>query len=288
MFGTDDDVGREVLVGVDGSTTSARAVERAVHEAAGRGASLHVVHVAPGPDDGEHGACVLDSAADRAARVDPHVRVRTTLRAGSPVAVLLGAARAAEVVVVGSRRVGTGAAGTCGSVAMRLAAASPAPVVVVPPVEARRRRTADVVVGVDGSAHADAALHFAFEEARETGGRVVAVCAWRQMPDDARDDPAERLAVAGRARDDAARTVRAAVDRVRAVVHDGVDVASLVVGRRPEQVLRDLGRGAALTVVGAHGSADVPGTLLGPVVQDVLRRAAGPVAVVRAAAASAA
>ncbi|MFC8922092.1 universal stress protein [Cellulosimicrobium sp. NPDC057127] len=287
MFGTDDDVGREVLVGVDGSTTSARAVERAVHEAAGRGASLHVVHVAPGPGDGEHGACVLDSAADRAARVDPHVRVRTTLRAGSPVGVLLGAARAAEVVVVGSRRVGTGAAATCGSVAMRLAAASPAPVVVVPPVEARRRTT-DVVVGVDGSADADAALHFAFEEARETGGRVVAVCAWRQTPDAGRDDPADRLAVAGRARDDAARTVRAAVDRVRAVVHDGVDVAALVVGRRPEQVLRDLGRGAALTVVGAHGSADVPGTLLGPVVQDVLRRAAGPVAVVRAAAASAA
>uniref|UniRef100_UPI0014957BEE universal stress protein n=1 Tax=Cellulosimicrobium cellulans TaxID=1710 RepID=UPI0014957BEE len=72
----------------------------------------------------------------------------------------------------------------------------------------------------------------------------------------------------------------AAVDRVLAVDHDGVDVAPLVVGRRPEQVLRDLGRSAALTVIGARGRADRPGTLLGPVVRDVLRRATGPVAVV--------
>jgi nucleotide-binding universal stress UspA family protein len=294
MSGTDVmGAGRVVLVGVDGSTTSAKAVERAVREAACRGAALHVVHVATAPG-GERGACVLDAAVDRAARVDPRVRVRTTLRSGSPVAVLLGAARAADVVVVGTRRLGTGAAAACGSVAMQLAAASPAPVVVVPPVEERRRRTLDVVVGVDGSAAADAALAFALDEAHVTGGRVVAVCAWRPADDGrrggraARHGAAARLGAAGDARDEAGRTVRAALDRVRAVGHDGVGVENLVVGRRPETVLRELGTDAALTVVGAHGRGSPPGTLLGPVSQDVLSHAAGPVAVVHAAPRSAA
>lgn len=287
MSGTDAGVGRVVVVGVDGSTTSAKAVERAVREAAFRGAALHVVHVTPGPGRGERGACVLDAAADCAARVDRSVRVRTTLRSGSPVAALLDAARGAELVVVGTRRLGTDAVAACGSVSTRVAAGSAAPVVVVPPVRGHARSSTDVVVGVDGSDEADAALRFALEEARQAGGRVVAVCAWHPAPEDARGDPGARLAVVGAARDEATRTVRAAVDRVR-VVGRGVDVAPLVVGRRPEQVLRDLGRGAAITVVGARGRADRPGTLLGPVVRDLLHRATGPVAVVHAAPPSAA
>ncbi|WP_139123134.1 universal stress protein, partial [Cellulosimicrobium cellulans] len=177
MSWTGDGVGRVVLVGVDGSTTSAKAVERAVREAASRGAALHVVHVTPAPGGGERGSCVLDAAADCAARVDPDVPVRTTLRSGSPVEVLLDAARTAELVVVGTRRLGTDAAAACGSVSTRVAAGSAAPVVVVPPVDGRSRPSADVVVGVDGSPAADAALRFALDEARETGGRVVAVCA---------------------------------------------------------------------------------------------------------------
>jgi nucleotide-binding universal stress UspA family protein len=286
MRGTDDGAGRVVLVGVDGSTTSAKAVERAVREAACRGAALHVVHVVPGPDGRERGGCVLDAAADCAARVDRRVRVRTTLRSGSPVAVLLGAARAADVVVVGTRRLGTGAAAACGSVAMRLAAESAAPVVVVPPVERHRRRTGDVVVGVDGSAASDAALGFALEEAHATGGRVVAVCAWRP-PDDAREDrperhgPAARLWASGDARAEAVLTVRSALHRV--VGDDDVGVEPLVVGRRPGAALRELGADAALTVVGTRGRAGVPGSLLGPVSRDVLAHAAGPVAVVHAA-----
>ncbi|OLT55083.1 universal stress protein [Cellulosimicrobium sp. CUA-896] len=268
MPGTDDDVGRAVLVGVDGSTTSAKAVERAVREAALRGAALHIVFVAPRTDVREQGACVLDAAADRAARVDRHVRVRTTLRSGAPVAVLLEAARTAEVVVVGTRRLGTrrprpDEAVACGSVSTRVAAAAAVPVVVVPPVEDRRRRTSDVVVGVDGSAAADAALAFALDEARVTGGRVVAVCA-------------------GAPASEGAATVRAALDRVGAVGHGGVDVHPLVVGQRPPTALRELGADAALTVVGTRGRRGPSGAVLGPVSQEVLRNAPGPVAVVHA------
>ncbi len=270
MRGTGDDVGRVVLVGVDGSTTSAKAVERAVREAACRAASLHVVHVVHvgfGPDGGERGACVLDAAADRAARVDRHVRVRTTLRSGPPVAVLLDAAREADVVVVGTRRLGArrapDAAVACGSVSTDVAAGAGVPVVVVPPVEDRRRRTSDVVVGVDGSAAADAALAFALDEARATGGGVVVVCAARSAPD-------------------GARTVRAALDRVGAASHGAVAVRPLVVGRRPQTALRELGADAALTVVGTRGRRGPAGVVLGPVSQDVLRHAPGPVAVVHA------
>jgi nucleotide-binding universal stress UspA family protein len=92
--------GPVVLVGVDGSTTSGRALDWAVREAARRGATLRVLHVAyvpvvstpfvggvyyPTVDEVDAIARpVLDAAVDRAARVDPTVHVRTTLRSGAP------------------------------------------------------------------------------------------------------------------------------------------------------------------------------------------------------------
>ena len=94
-----------VLVGVDGSTTSGKALDWAVHEAARRGAELRVLHVAYVPvvatpfvggayypsveELGEIAGPILSAAAERAARVDASVPVRTLLRSGPPSEALL-------------------------------------------------------------------------------------------------------------------------------------------------------------------------------------------------------
>ncbi|MCB7135968.1 universal stress protein [Cellulosimicrobium marinum] len=289
--------GPVVMVGVDGSTTSGRALDLAVHEASRRGALLWIVHVVNVPvvtspfmggayyptveDVAAYGEPVLEAAVDRAARLDRSVPVRTALRSGAPSEVLLDAAKAADLVVVGTRGLGSVASAFFGSVSTRLAARSPVPVVVVPPDAPREPRSADVVVGVDGSEHADAALRFALGEAATTGGRVVAVSAWR-VPTAAWDDPPSYAAAERAAHDEAARTVEAALARVRTAEHDAVDVETLLVDCRPGVALHDAGKGATLTVVGSRGRGDVRGMLLGSVSQDVLHHASGPVAVVHA------
>src|SRR5699024_10282527 len=77
---------------------------------------------------------------------------------------------------------GLGAVGSLflGSVSGRVSARATSPVVVVPP-EFDARDDGPVVVGVDGSAHADEALRFAFTEASRRGVGVVVVTAF-QLP----------------------------------------------------------------------------------------------------------
>jgi len=287
-----------VLVGVDGSTTSGRALDWAVREAARRGAVLRVVHVAYVPvvatpfvggvyyptveEVDAIGRPILDAAGDRAARLDPTVRVLSTLRSGPPSEVLLDLAKDADLVVVGTRGLGSVGSAFFGSVSTRLAARSPAPVVVVPPVDECHHRTSDVVVGVDGSVHGDAALRFALDEAARAGGRVVAVCVWR-VPFAGQGDPLAQAEAEREARGAASRTVEAALARVRTTEHGAVGVETFVVDGRAGVALHEAGKGAALTVVGSRGRGDVQGMLLGSVSQDVLHHADGPVAVVHAA-----
>ncbi|MBD5784920.1 universal stress protein [Cellulosimicrobium terreum] len=287
-----------VLVGVDGSTSSGRALDWAVREAAARSAVLRVVHVVhtsgspfldanPLPDDdvAGRGGCVVDAAIDRADRVDPSVPVEGVLRSGPPSEALLDAARDADLVVVGTRGLGLVGAVLLSSVGSRLASRAAAPIVVVPPVDHCRARTTDVVVGVDGSVDADAALRVALDEAATTGGRVVAVNAWRLRGRSSHDrDPWARADAERAAHDAAAATVRAALARVRRPAHDDVTVDVFVVDRDPSAALLEAGRVAALTVVGTRGRGDEEGSLLGSVTEAVLHRATGPVAVVHAAA----
>src|SRR5690606_18253379 len=227
----------------------------AVKEAARRDADLRVLHVAYVPviatpfvggayyptveELGEIAGPILSAAAERAARVDPSVPVRTALRSGPPAEALLDEAKDADLVVVGSRGLGSVGSMFFGSVGARLAARSPVPVVVVPPVADAGERTTDVVVGVDGSVHGDAALRFALDEAARTGGRVVAVCAWRLPVGPLwEENPAFYTAVERDARAEASRTVEAALARVRSAEHADVLVETFVVDREPSVALR--------------------------------------------------
>jgi nucleotide-binding universal stress UspA family protein len=96
---------------------------------------------------------------------------------GDPIELLLQTLNdGAALAVVGSRGRGPGRAALLGSVSNAIAHASPCPVIVVPPgaaIEIGDEQT--VVVGIDGSAGADAAAEHAGTLAHALGGRLMAV-----------------------------------------------------------------------------------------------------------------
>ena len=142
-----------------------------------------------------------------------------------------------------------------------------------------------VVVGVDGSVHARAALDRALREAATLGVDVVAVTAtippdlWAMelgaiAPDLAELDREAKAALQG-AVDEAVAAARA----------DGVDVPGVrlvVAAGSPADVLCRVGRDAALLVVGHRGRGGLASRLIGSVGLGVVVHATCPVLVVPA------
>ncbi|MCD2195263.1 universal stress protein [Actinomycetospora endophytica] len=128
--------------------------------------------------------------------------------------------------------------------------------------------TGTVVVGVDGSPHADAALRYALEEAARRGASVRAVMAcrppemWMYAYDlDTAPSPERTRAAARTALEQRIEAVRAAAGR------DVVDVPvePVVSLGSPVPVLVDAARDAELLVVGHRGRGPWRSGLLGSV-----------------------
>lgn len=134
-----------------------------------------------------------------------------------------------------------------------------------------------IVVGVDGSESAGAALRWADEMAARHGAGVVTVMAWSYL--DQRGPGTDATFDAHYGEDDARAALAAAVDAV-APTHV---VEQRVVLDLPERALVDAADGADLVVVGARGLGGFKGLLLGSVSERVLERSTVPVAVVRQA-----
>jgi nucleotide-binding universal stress UspA family protein len=128
--------------------------------------------------------------------------------------------------------------------------------------QARQRR---IVVGVDGSQHARAALAWAQRQARLTGAALEVVAAWDYpqfygmygwtpvLEDPGLEQIAERLAR----------------DTAEAVLGAQPDIAAVIRVRQgpPGRALVEAARGAELLVVGSRGLGAVAGALLGSVSQ---------------------
>jgi len=140
-----------VLVGIDGSPGSQRALEWAAGEAKLRGADLHVVHayrsewvyypeyaavrtiVTPTNLEAE-AKLVTERALDELGALGESLTITTeTVNDTNAAHALLGRAGDAELIVVGSRGLGGFAGLLLGSVSQKVAHHSPVPVVVVPP-----------------------------------------------------------------------------------------------------------------------------------------------------------
>jgi len=130
------------VVGADGSECGLRAVRWAAEEAARRGAPLRIVHATPhARRRGVAGSPAADLPSARGATAQaytvavhtaPSVPVSTEVVPGDPVAALLRAAEDAQLVVLGIATTGVADELVLASVAQRVAARSPRPVVVVP------------------------------------------------------------------------------------------------------------------------------------------------------------
>lgn len=135
---------------------------------------------------------------------------------------------------------------------------------------------ARIVVGVDGSGPAEAALRWAAEQAGLTGARIDAVIAWEYPL----FSVGEVLLPPHDPESMAARSLTAAVDGALGPDR-ACDVRQRVVAGHPARVLIELARGARLLVVGSRGRGGFAAALLGSVAQYCVQHAPCPVVVVR-------
>ena len=174
-----------VLVGVDGSEESLRAVAWAAEQAALENRALTLVHCADqlvlretawldvqGIDHRElvkaldvAARAVLTTARERAELAAPGVRTTTELVRDDARVVLADASAEAHLVVVGSRGRGPLRSAVLGSVSASLAKHAEGPVVVCRPRAAGRTYGDRIVVGADGTAASLPVLEFAFAQA---------------------------------------------------------------------------------------------------------------------------
>ncbi len=285
---------QRIVVGVDGSTASARALEYAAEEATRSGRQLEIVHAVDLPTEVDfygvrvgaeqvdtlqrYAEEVLASARKRVAELHPDLTCRSRHQIGAPTAVLIEASQDAAALVVGSRGLGGLGRAVLGSVSIRVATGSGCPVFVVGEQDSRPA-DGPIVVGVDDSKFSIAALRFAIAEARVRRTSVRAVNAYRSP---ALAVPVEQTVITELSRseqDEAARILGAALAAVGAD-RSGIEVESLVEEGAPADVLLDLSADAQLIVIGSHGKGLVRRLLLGSVSRQVLHDADGPVVVV--------
>ncbi|QSB16510.1 universal stress protein [Natronosporangium hydrolyticum] len=282
-----------IVVGVDGSEPSRAACRWAATEARLRGHPLELVYGYIGPALAvplmappydwlppamqEEAEELVAQAVAQVREQEPTVQVTGRAVAGAPNQLLVDLSAEAYQVVVGHRGHGGFRSLLLGSVASTVAAHAHAPVVVVRPgVDHAQLRDAPVVVGVDGSATAQAALSFAFEEAELRSVPVHAVHVYQVPLMPSRADEV-----------DPARVERAERQRLRQWVqpirdkYPHVTVEEKLLTGQPSERLVDAAERAGLLVIGSRGRGGFKGMLLGSVSQQVIRHAEGPVAVVR-------
>lgn len=141
-------------------------------------------------------------------------------------------------------------------------------------------RTPVIVVGVDGSAQANAALQWALEESGRRGARVEAMLAYYQEPVFV---PATSMALhpyGERPRRHPAQELHANVQLARTAVSGAPDVAETVVVGDAADHLVEASRHADLLVIGTRGHGALAQAVLGGVAAKCLRHAECPVVVI--------
>lgn len=299
-----DTSARRILLGIDGSEPSKRAIDLVANASWPLGSKIVVAEAVetgsglyggPWPvlavvdtdriDADLHDAAKQTVEEARAILEQPGITVEAVVLRGRPATVIVSQARRmhADLVVVGSRGHGTIETMLLGSVSAEVADHSPAPVLV-----ARRSSIADIVLGWDGSACATRAADF-LRELPIFGGskvRVVSVANvgapwWTAFPVDISPemlpmyDEAEEAA--RREHDELARgmTEQLAMAGIPAEAErrDGDAATEILAASNAAK--------ADLIVVGTHGRTGMKRVLLGSVARNVLQHANCSVLIVR-------
>ncbi|MFJ4687225.1 universal stress protein [Streptomyces sp. NPDC088789] len=285
-------MGHPVLAGVDGSAASVAAADWAAGEAVRRGVPLRLLHAAPAGAAagtlravGEH---LLTRVAEELAERHPGIDVQGEQADGPPGTVLLSAAARAGLLVVGMRGAGGFDGLAVGSVALRVAARAPGPVVLVPGGAAGSHAQWSpggpgperVVLGFDARHPARGAADFAFAAARARGADLWVVGAWT-LPLESVSAPTPFVTEADRATwEDQENTDLVDALRPWRADHPDVAVHTDVVLLHPAQALLNASLRGRLLVMGS-GTGPAAGVgRLGPVTHAVLHHSRRPVAVV--------
>ncbi|MEZ5383545.1 MAG: universal stress protein [Microthrixaceae bacterium] len=291
----------KIVVGVDGSEASRAALRFALDEAAATGADLVAlgsweppvapvagalaVAYTPPADPTEAMSPWMTEAIDAVRREgDPPVAIE--VRTGPPSGVLLEAAGDADHLVLGTRGQGKLASAFLGSVSHQVANHAPCPLTVVPADGGEVNVGGPVVVGVDGSENAAAALRWAAQRARREGVGLRAVSAWHDqrtnwVPDTQVDDLNAAVTEMERHADEVLKTAVAASG-----LPEGVEVERVVAEGPAARVVREAATDASMVVLGARGRGGFLGLLLGSAVSRYLNHVDRPVTVIPAVAGS--
>lgn len=280
--------GRPIVVGLDGSDASMRALAWATEEAAARGCGVELVYVHPGDPYAmtplalsrqERADDVFDAAL-RVVTVDgrPVVPVTTTIRNGMARRALLRAARKAPMLVLGRHGTGELTDVVMGSTALACATHARSPVTIVPETwEPSANRVGRILLGIDGSARCEPAIAYAFTLAAARGSSITAVHAagppsWHPVGRDAIDDVEDHHEVAAAIFSDSLDAWR--------VRYPSVEVATITERGHPSSALSRHADAADILIVGGRGHGVVTGMLLGSVARAVLYRSPIPVTVI--------
>lgn len=299
--------GTEIVVGVDGSPASSHALNWAMRLAARTHQPLSAVCSYSLPSftvaslDGGYAALDDASIAAAARQVAENARSRAEdaglkataqVIAGDAAGALIEASHNAALVVVGTRGGSGFPERLLGTVSSALPAHAACPTVVVPYRYGTKDHDASatgdelvlppikrIVVGVDGSATARAALLLALRQAKLWDAELVVVggvpiasgsglLAWLPATVD-------RVKVV----DDIRAGVQRVVDEYAAQV-PGIETKVVVLDGTGAELLTEFSKSADLLVLGSRGRGGFAGLLLGSTSQAVLHHSACPVMVV--------
>ncbi|MBK3633569.1 universal stress protein [Streptomyces sp. MBT97] len=282
-----------IVVGVDGSGSSLRAVDWAADEAALRGVPLRLVYASlweryegeslaedvGKPSEQVRAEDIVRTAARRAALRRDGVPVTTAVLPEEPEYALVREGHTACALVLGTR----GRSGVVelllGSVGLAVAAHADCPVIVVRGAhdnQVRAGTAGRVVVGVGEQGADSAALRFAVREASLRGATLEAVRAWRCPAHENTDHPLLAGEPARLHEQQAAEVLEQALKGVP----EDVDLRRDTVEGPARRVLVNASHGADLLVVGARRRPGHRGLQLGRVSHGVLHHSACAVAVV--------
>ncbi len=286
-----------VVVGVDGSEESLRAVEWAALEARRHSSTLRIVS-APAVMPRMHACRVppaeiavalrgmaaraLDAAITRSQEVAPGLPVETSLLSGPPAVAVAESGSDASMLVVGARGGGGFTAMVLGSVSRYVATRASCPVIVVREESMAVHR--EIAVGIRDPQDTTGTLAFAFEEAALRGADLVAVHTW--LPSSWR--PGTTRGAAGISPADLNRIAAEAASALASLLEGwrvkcpDVRVRHDVIRGHPGRVLASYSARTDLVVLGRHDHPAGAGPGIGSTQHAVLDHAHGPVAVIPA------
>ncbi|MCX4092423.1 universal stress protein [Nocardia sp. alder85J] len=286
-----------VVVGVDGSQASERALLWAADLAAQRGRELRIVHgltlnklaavysrydvsLTPVVEAMHNrGEVYTGQAVDTVRQHHPQLRISSVVSDGDPSPLLIRYSADAYRVVIGDAGAG-GRSSHLGSIMVAVTSHAHGAVVVVrADPEGRVRTEGPVVVGVDGSPGSEPALAAAFEEAAERGTELVAVHVWADVnAGQYADYPYLLETVPTIAVDEAAVLAERLAGWQEK--YPEVTVNRQTYPSDPAAVLIDWSTRAQLVVTGSRGRGGFRGLLLGSTSNSLVQHAQCPVMVV--------